>query len=167
MSHTNKFKAYRLARAWSQEQLAELSGLSTRTIQRIESGHQPGLETLSALAAVFAVNVAELTDAEAVGDEARDRRIGDVRNKVAQEGQFYRSTVNAAILCLILLMLNHLTSPHSNWGGWVTGIWSVLLVVRGIRLFVLAGVTERWQRWRMQQILRKSGCGSADSDSPC
>ena len=28
----------RLQRGWSQEQLAEMSGLSTRTIQRIERG---------------------------------------------------------------------------------------------------------------------------------
>ncbi len=41
MSNTNKFKSLRLARAWSQEQLAELSGLSVRTVQRIENGDQP------------------------------------------------------------------------------------------------------------------------------
>jgi transcriptional regulator with XRE-family HTH domain len=31
----------RLQRGWSQEQLAELSGLSVRTIQRLERGQQP------------------------------------------------------------------------------------------------------------------------------
>lgn len=34
----DQFKSLRLARAWSQEQLAELSGLSVRTVQRIENG---------------------------------------------------------------------------------------------------------------------------------
>lgn len=50
----------RLQRAWSQEQLAQLSGLSVRTIQRIEKGEKAGLETLKSLAAVFEIDISEL-----------------------------------------------------------------------------------------------------------
>lgn len=50
----------RQQKGWSQEQLAQLSGLSARTIQRIEQGHNPGLESLKSLAAVFGVQVADL-----------------------------------------------------------------------------------------------------------
>lgn len=50
----------RLQRGWSQEQLATLTGLSIRTIQRIERGQSPGLDSLTALAAVFEVSVSEL-----------------------------------------------------------------------------------------------------------
>lgn len=57
----NTIKALRLQHAWSQEQLAEMAAVSVRTIQRIENGERPGLETLSALAAVFEVSVAELS----------------------------------------------------------------------------------------------------------
>ena len=60
MNSSHQVKQLRLQRAWSQEQLAELAGVSVRTIQRIENGDRPGLETLSALAAVFEVNVAEI-----------------------------------------------------------------------------------------------------------
>ena len=63
MNSSNQVKQLRLQRAWSQEQLAELAGVSVRTIQRIENGDRPGLETLSALAAVFEVNVAEISGA--------------------------------------------------------------------------------------------------------
>jgi HTH-type transcriptional regulator, competence development regulator len=81
MSDMNKFKALRLERAWSQEQLAELSGLSTRTVQRIENnGERPGLETLSALAAVFGVSVSALSAQENVGENALDERISATRN---------------------------------------------------------------------------------------
>lgn len=55
-----RVKELRLARGWSQAQLAELSGLSVRTIQRIENGTNPGLESLKGLAAVFGVDVGEL-----------------------------------------------------------------------------------------------------------
>ncbi|PLL91167.1 DNA-binding protein, partial [Klebsiella michiganensis] len=44
MNNSNQVKQLRLQRAWSQEQLAELAGVSVRTIQRIENGDRPGLE---------------------------------------------------------------------------------------------------------------------------
>jgi transcriptional regulator with XRE-family HTH domain len=47
----------RLRKGWSQDQLAEMADVSVRTIQRIERGHNPSLETAKALAAVFEVDV--------------------------------------------------------------------------------------------------------------
>ncbi|WP_193907718.1 helix-turn-helix domain-containing protein [Cellvibrio polysaccharolyticus] len=49
-------------RKWSQEQLAILSGLSIRTIQRVESGQSASLETLKSLASVFDVEISKLTE---------------------------------------------------------------------------------------------------------
>ena len=43
----------RLERMWSQEQLAEISGLSLRTIQRLEARGSASMESIKALAAVF------------------------------------------------------------------------------------------------------------------
>lgn len=53
-------KKLRENKQWSQEQLATLSGLSIRTIQRIESGNRASLESLKALAAVFETNIETL-----------------------------------------------------------------------------------------------------------
>src|SRR5690349_8626897 len=50
-----RLKELRNARQWSQEQVAELSGLNLRTIQRLESGAKVSTESLRALAAVFEV----------------------------------------------------------------------------------------------------------------
>ena len=50
-------KKLREQKQWSQEQLATLSGLSIRTIQRIESGNRASLESLKSLAAVFEIRV--------------------------------------------------------------------------------------------------------------
>lgn len=55
-------KILRSKHNWSQKQLAQMSGLSIRTIQRIENGENVGLETLKSLAAVFEVNVNELKE---------------------------------------------------------------------------------------------------------
>ncbi|WP_240507661.1 helix-turn-helix transcriptional regulator, partial [Klebsiella pneumoniae] len=89
MNSNNQVKQLRLQRAWSQEQLAEMAGLSVRTIQRIENGERPGLETLSALAAVFEVTVAEIGGEarreDAPGQEASlDLRIEEAKARVHQ-----------------------------------------------------------------------------------
>jgi transcriptional regulator with XRE-family HTH domain len=54
-------KQLRLSHHLSQEQLAQMSGLNVRTIQRIESGHSPSVESLKCLASVFEVDVNTLT----------------------------------------------------------------------------------------------------------
>jgi len=51
----------RLRNGWSQDQLAEFTGVTVRTIQRIERGHKPSLETAKALAAVFEVDCSTFT----------------------------------------------------------------------------------------------------------
>ena len=62
----------RLSKGWSQEHLAQLSGLSVRTIQRIEGGRTPGLESLKCLAAVFEVDVTELNQEPAMDHAQED-----------------------------------------------------------------------------------------------
>jgi transcriptional regulator with XRE-family HTH domain len=52
----------RLRRGWSQEQLADASGVSVRTIQRIEGGRPPGRATAAALAGALEVDPALLVD---------------------------------------------------------------------------------------------------------
>ena len=62
-------KEIRISKGWSQEQLAQFSGLSVRTIQRIERGHNAGLESLKCIAAVFETDVSNLKKNNIAGDE--------------------------------------------------------------------------------------------------
>ena len=50
-------KQMRIGRHLSQEQLAQMSGLNVRTIQRIESGHKASVESLKSLASVLEVDI--------------------------------------------------------------------------------------------------------------
>lgn len=59
----------RIERGWSQEQLAEISGVSTRTIQRIERGGKASLESLKCLAAVFETSIPDLQKDTAMTDD--------------------------------------------------------------------------------------------------
>ena len=61
-------KAQREQRAWSQEHLAEVTGLGLRTIQRIETTGAASYESARSLAAVFEVDVAKLRDERARSD---------------------------------------------------------------------------------------------------
>lgn len=62
----NIIKAERIRRAWSQEQLANATGLSLRTIQRIEKTGIASNESVKALAAVFGTSVQALSPAKPV-----------------------------------------------------------------------------------------------------
>lgn len=51
----------RMLKGWTQEQLAAVSGLSKRTIQRVENESTAAMETQKALAATFELDFASLT----------------------------------------------------------------------------------------------------------
>lgn len=62
-------KQLRLSRNFSQGQLAQMSGLNVRTIQRIESGHKASVESLKCLAAVLEVEISTLKQERFVIDK--------------------------------------------------------------------------------------------------
>lgn len=53
-------KRARLERAWSQAQLADVSGVNSRTIQRVERDGSASFETLMAIASALEIDVKEL-----------------------------------------------------------------------------------------------------------
>jgi len=57
---SNKVKSLRMSKGWSQEQLSEFSGLSLRTIQRIENGVTISMDSLNVLAKALDVDQKEL-----------------------------------------------------------------------------------------------------------
>ena len=160
MSTSEKIKAYRLKNAWSQELLAQLASLSVRTVQRIESGHTPGLETISALASVFNVTVSELSEETDPTSEALDTRIHDARHRVQEEARFYRALTIATLVCAGLMAVNYVYSPGSYWSLIVTLIWGSLIAFRGLRTFVLRERIALWQHNRMLRLLRETKAAS-------
>lgn len=65
-------KELRISRHLSQQQLADMSGLNVRTIQRIESGHNASIESLKCLAAALAVDIETLTQEKFMVDKNSD-----------------------------------------------------------------------------------------------
>ena len=84
----------RLEKGWSQEELARHSGLSTRTIQRIEAGQKAGLESLKCLAAVFETSISALMQEQTMTDQeqaAQPRQ--PMINKIEREAIEFAQTL--------------------------------------------------------------------------
>ena len=65
-------KKLREEKRWSQEQLANIAGLSLRTIQRVEAGKPASNETLKSLASVFEISISKLTERVKVIDKTSE-----------------------------------------------------------------------------------------------
>lgn len=148
----NKVKILRLQRAWSQDQLAQLSSLSIRTIQRIENGETPSLETLSALASVFNVSVSELSSEVLIESSELDNRIAMAKQRVEDEAKLFKNIIIAVVVCSVILIVNFIFTPHQNWPIWLTSIWGSVLVIKSFKLFFLDGMVNRWKAKRLKKI---------------
>ena len=131
-------KKMRLERHWSQDQLAEMSGLSIRTIQRIESGENAGLESLKSLGAVFETNIAD-SDKKADMEQIRKEE-----EYVQNIKGFYKLFAVAILSLLAPFILA--VSDSSNWNVflWMLLSWTILIGVYSLNVFDLFG--EEWKR---------------------
>jgi len=66
-------KKLREKRGWSQGHLAEIAGLSTRTVQRIESGNNASLESIMSLASSLEVDISTLKQEITVIDKTTEK----------------------------------------------------------------------------------------------
>lgn len=151
-----RIRPLHLEKGWSQEQLATIAGLSTRTVQRIENGEQASLETLTAIAAALGVQVSDLNaqpQQTTMGEETPDEQ--RLRRQVAAEGKLLSMAVRFAVIGAILLAVNVFTYPHYLWSLWAIGGMSLALVMRAVRTLLLRNVFSRWQEQRLAQKLRR------------
>lgn len=136
-------KKMRLERHWSQEQLAEMSGLSIRTIQRIENGENAGLESLKSLAAVFEINITDSDKKEEI------EQIRKEEEYIQNLKGFYKLL---AIASLSLVVPFFLAINDSNWNlfFWVLFSWVVILGVYSLNAFDFFG-----EEWKKKMIAKK------------
>lgn len=102
--NAQRLRALREQRGWSQEQLADVSGLSARTIQRVEATGAASLETRMALAAALSLAPADLL---AAAQPVPDDVPGDVpaqAHATATRPWRRQDTVLTVILLLVLVV---------------------------------------------------------------
>jgi transcriptional regulator with XRE-family HTH domain len=137
----------RRARGWSQEQLAEASGLSVRTIQRIERGQPAGLASSAALARVFGIEVDEVEggDAARAGATSFVDAIRACLIKYAEfEGRAGRAEYWWFVL-FVTLVTSIAVLVSEALGGIVLLLLLIPLAAAGARRLHDAGYSGWWQ----------------------
>jgi len=147
----------RLQRGWSQQQLAELSGLKVRTIQRIEKGKEPSLESLKSLAAVFNLDFSTLKE------QGMDNVISETQSaeeilafkQVRKLKDFYIHLAQYVLVIAVLTVVNALTTPNHWWVQWVVIGWGIGVFFHWLQIserFGLFGL-----KWEKEQVEKRLG----------
>jgi len=148
----------RLEKGWSQEQLAEMSGLSVRTVQRIERGQNPSLESLKSLAAVFENDVSDLKMEANMSNQAKisveeEQAIIYVRDIKG----FYTHLIIYIAVVGILFALNIIRSSNHFWAIWPAIGWGIGVMFHALNVyevFNLFGVD--WEKRQVRKRLNRN-----------
>ncbi len=147
----------RLQRGWSQQQLAELSGLNVRTIQRIEKGQEPSVESLKSLAVVFNVEFSTLKEQgmDQVISESQSAEEILAFNQVRKLKDFYIHLAQYVLVVALLAVINALTTPNLWWVQWVVMGWGVGVFFHWLQ------ISERFSlfgsKWEKEQVEKRLG----------
>ena len=154
----------RLQRAWSQEQLSECSGLSVRTIQRIERGQKPSVESLKSLAAVFEVNITDLTQEPDMNNTTQTSN--NENAPLTHEEQsaieyvkdikdFYSHLISYVGFITFLAIINLLTSPEYYWFIWPALGWGIGIISHALSIFEIVNFFS--PEWEKKQVEKRLG----------
>jgi len=138
----------RLERHWSQEQLAEMSGLSVRTIQRIENGHNAGLESLKSLAAVFD------TDIEDSDKELKSEQIRKEEAYIGKLKGFYRLLALALVNLLLFFLI---AIKDGDAEAWNVFLYMLIAWIAFLGIYSFVSFDFFGEEWKNKMIKKKFG----------
>jgi hypothetical protein len=137
--------------------MPELSGLNVRTIQRIEKGQEPSVESLKSLAAVFNVDFSTLKEQgmDNVISESQSAEGILAFNQVRKLKGFYIHLAQYVLVMALLTVINALTTPNRWWVQWVIMGWGVGVFFHWLQ------ISERFSlfgsKWEKEQVEKRLG----------
>ena len=151
----------RLKRGWSQQQLADASGLSARTIQRIESGHAGSVESLKSIAAVFEVHFLTLTETAMQNETTKYETTNaqTAHERIAfKRAQRLRGYYLHLLMYLVVnggcIAINLFTNPNNLWFVGTLLFWGLGLLVHTLTIFVFDKYfTGEWELAQVEKHL--------------
>ena len=142
----------RLQRGWTQSQLAEMADVTSRTIQRIEQGKQPSLETCKALAAVFEVDLSIIQAEEIIMNNDVNLK-PDEQEAMAYAKrikEFYEFLFVYAVLAIVFLI----KFPGEPKVYIVFACLAVALVIQGLIAFEkISFLSPNWEKRLIEKRL--------------
>ena len=148
----------RLDRGWSQETLAEISGLSVRTVQRIERGGNASLDSLGALAAAFEVDIAGLSretsmyKQKEVSEQEREalEYVRDIKG-------FYSHLVVYLVSVTAMVVSSFFFESSHPWYIWPILGWGIGVAAHGFSVFEIFSLFGAdWERRQVEKRLRRN-----------
>ncbi len=154
----------RLQKGWTQEQLALVSGVGVRTIQRIERGHTASDETLKSLAAAFDLDFQALKEPQPMTNASETAVLPDARradeliafDHVRRIRRFWYQLLAWALVVPTLAAVNLVRSPEVLWFLFPAGFWGMALAVTALRLFLRWPFGAEWERRQVEKYLGRS-----------
>ncbi|WP_108484716.1 helix-turn-helix domain-containing protein [Oceaniglobus ichthyenteri] len=152
----------RLEKGLSQEQLAHMAGVSTRTLQRIERGAKASPETLKCIASVLETDFGNLikgqnmpTDTHSALPELSSNE-QKAMEYVRDLKSFYMHALQYLVVMIALTIVNLLTSPGYLWVLWVAFGWGIGLLSHGLSVFEVINLfDDKWERRQIQKQMRR------------
>lgn len=93
-------KLHRQKQCWSQLQLAEMAGISMRTLQRVEAQSTASLETIKSIASVLEINAEELLQQEGA-TEVTQAEAEQVETDSALKRKRTQLIVGVVLVCIV------------------------------------------------------------------
>ncbi|MGB1261806.1 MAG: helix-turn-helix domain-containing protein [Cognaticolwellia sp.] len=145
-------KKLREEQKWSQDQLASMTGLNIRTIQRIENGKRASIDSIKALAAVFDVSASTIMQEVVTIDKSSKKwqqlplifRLNFVGSEIgwlglSQRKDWLRGEEQVAVFGIVLCLLGFFDNAF-----FISGL--LMLLIAYLLSFVLrAG--DRYSIW--------------------
>lgn len=149
-------KKMRLEKGWSQEDLANFSGLSVRSIQRIEKGSKASVETLKSLAAVFEVDFNQLKQEQQMNYvDKLTQEEKEMLEEIKEQKDFYIHAVNFAVVMTGLFIINYFVLGGYKWVWWVFFGWGIGITTHALGVFGWHGIFLK--DWEKKQLEKKLG----------
>lgn len=145
----------RLQRGWSQEQLAAVSGLSVRTVQRLERGQPGSLESMNALAAAFEIDLSHLTEPtmQPLETDHLDNDEALALKRVRNIKTFYVRLFRYVLIVTALAAINLATNRDYLWFIWPAVAMGIGLAVHGVAVLGLPFLDGNWERRQVEKVL--------------
>jgi transcriptional regulator with XRE-family HTH domain len=156
-------KSLRQKHNWSQEQLAQLSGLNIRTIQRVEKGDSVGLETLKSLAAVFEIDVSVLKSENSNKNELDTAQINKdtlidleksekiAKAEVKSKKSFYISAFYLLGIFIFFFVPNY--NQGENLDALIVTAICFAMIIGSQAIIVFQPFGEKWEKKKIKQAM--------------